>query len=94
MFFPGTLEEGIQSALRDKLLVICFVKGADPESEKWETYLKDEAVRVDYVNNIRQNFDEQVGFFCSRFESHHSPDLGRVTGSIISICFLPRTVYA
>lgn len=45
MFFAGTLQEGISTALQQSKLVACFVTDDQEESNKWETeYLKDESI--------------------------------------------------
>lgn len=46
MFFEGTLQEGITSAVEQAKLVVCFVTDGQPESQKWETeFLTDENLR-------------------------------------------------
>ncbi|KAJ9161670.1 UBX domain-containing protein 4 [Coniochaeta hoffmannii] len=46
MFFEGTLQEGINTALQQSKLVVCFVRDDGSESEKWETeFLVDDAIR-------------------------------------------------
>ncbi|CAN8100694.1 unnamed protein product [Discula destructiva] len=45
VFFTGTLQEGIASALQESKLVICFVTDDQEESKLWESeYLADETI--------------------------------------------------
>lgn len=45
MFFTGTLQEGISTALQQSKLVACFVTDEQEESKTWETeYLADERI--------------------------------------------------
>ncbi|EOO01613.1 putative ubx domain-containing protein [Phaeoacremonium minimum UCRPA7] len=45
MFFTGTLQEGISTAVQQGKLVVCFVTDNNEESQKWENeYLKEDAV--------------------------------------------------
>lgn len=45
MFFTGTLQEGISTALQQSKLVVCFVTDNQEESTTWETdYLADTAI--------------------------------------------------
>lgn len=45
MFFSGTLQEGISTALQQSKLVACFVTDDQEESKTWETeYLTDESI--------------------------------------------------
>ncbi|KAB5562901.1 hypothetical protein GE09DRAFT_763577 [Coniochaeta sp. 2T2.1] len=46
MFFQGTLQEGIATALQQNKLVVCFVTDGESESQKWENeFLVDDAIR-------------------------------------------------
>ena len=45
MFFTGTLQEGISTAVQQGKLVVCFVTDNNEESQKWENeFLKEDAV--------------------------------------------------
>ncbi|KAH7037118.1 uncharacterized protein B0I36DRAFT_61949 [Microdochium trichocladiopsis] len=46
MFYEGSLQEAIQSAVQQSKLVVCFVTDDEPESIRWEAeYLTDEAIK-------------------------------------------------
>ncbi|ETS84246.1 hypothetical protein PFICI_02271 [Pestalotiopsis fici W106-1] len=47
MFFAGTLEEGISTALQQSKQVVCFVTDGEEESQQWETeFLTEDTVKT------------------------------------------------
>ncbi|KAI1122210.1 hypothetical protein F5Y10DRAFT_254511 [Nemania abortiva] len=48
MFFVGSLQEGISTALQESKQVVCFVTDDGPESQQWESeFLTDNSIRPD-----------------------------------------------
>ncbi|KAJ2971614.1 hypothetical protein NUW58_g9367 [Xylaria curta] len=46
MFFEGSLQDGISTALQQSRQVVCFVTDGSSESQQWESeFLKDESIR-------------------------------------------------
>ncbi|KAI1494615.1 hypothetical protein F5X96DRAFT_616858 [Biscogniauxia mediterranea] len=47
MFFEGSLQEGISTALQQSKLVVCFVTDNETESQQWETeFLADDSIKA------------------------------------------------
>ncbi|KAF4812931.1 UBX domain-containing protein 4 [Colletotrichum siamense] len=78
MFFTGSLQEGIASALQQSKCVFCFVTDEQEESQRWETeyltedsvatLLQDEAVAL----RLKQG-SEEAGFLAAIFPLPNTP---------------------
>ncbi|KAI8262387.1 UBX domain-containing protein 4 [Colletotrichum sp. SAR11_239] len=78
MFFTGSLQEGIASALQQSKCVLCFVTDEQEESQRWETeyltedsvatLLQDEAVAL----RLKQG-SEEAGFLAAIFPLPNTP---------------------
>lgn len=77
-FFTGTLQEGIQSALQQSKLVVCFVTDGESESQTWETeYLTDESIAPslerDAVVLRLQAGSQEAGYLAAIFPLPKTP---------------------
>lgn len=80
VFFPGTLQEGIQTALQQSKLVVCFVTDGQEESQTWETeYLTDDSVasslEKDAVVLRLEAGSQEAGYLAAIFPLPKTPTL-------------------
>ncbi|KXJ93709.1 hypothetical protein Micbo1qcDRAFT_38585 [Microdochium bolleyi] len=80
MFYQGTLQEAIQSALQQSKLVVCFVTDDEPESIRWEAeFLTDDAIKgklgQQAVTLRLQAGSEEAGFLEALFPIPRKPTL-------------------
>ncbi|KAK2764771.1 ubx domain-containing protein [Colletotrichum kahawae] len=78
MFFTGSLQEGIASALQQSKCVFCFVTDEQEESQRWETeYLTEESVAPllqDEAVALRlKQGSEEAGFLAAIFPLPNTP---------------------
>ncbi|KAL0937946.1 UBX domain-containing protein [Colletotrichum truncatum] len=78
MFFTGSLQEGIASALQQNKCVFCFVTDEQDESQRWETeYLTEDSI-VTLLNDeavalrLKQG-SEEAGFLAAIFPLPNTP---------------------
>lgn len=80
VFFTGTLQEGIQTALQQSKLVVCFVTDDQEESKTWETeYLTDDSVapslEKDAVVLRLEAGSQEAGYLAAIFPLPKTPTL-------------------
>lgn len=80
VFFTGTLQEGIQAALQQSKLVVCFVTDGEEESKTWETeYLTDGSVapslEKDAVVLRLEAGSQEAGYLAAIFPLPKTPTL-------------------
>lgn len=80
VFFTGTLQEGISTALQQSKLVVCFVTDNQEESTTWETdYLKDEAIASSLESGAvvlrLEAGSQEAGFLAAIFPLPKNPTL-------------------
>lgn len=80
VFFAGTLQEGIQTALQQSKLVVCFVTDGQEESQIWEAeYLTDDSVapslEKDAVVLRLEAGSQEAGYLAAIFPLPKTPTL-------------------
>lgn len=80
VFFTGTLQEGISTALQQSKLVVCFVTDNQEESKTWETeYLTDQAIASSLESGAvvlrLEAGSEEAGYLAAIFPLPKNPTL-------------------
>ncbi|KAM0307383.1 hypothetical protein ACHAPM_000096 [Fusarium culmorum] len=77
MFYQGTLQEGISTAVSQQKLVLCFVADDSDESSQWETeFLADDTLRNLFEGHVLLRLEagsDEAGFLAQIFPLPRTP---------------------